>query len=173
MKDLPPLVEVSVSFDCTVSFECTTLDLWVLFLKGISGVKSLSVQKFLSTLPLPIFPNMKHLELKRFWHSGKILERCPELEHLCIEKLEEFDWIEPKLVPACMLTSLTTIKFTRCKGQKWEMQFLEYMLGNAEVLKTVTITWENLRMEEEKRLCVELLELPRASRYCEIRFIGN
>ncbi|KAJ0814883.1 putative F-box domain, FBD domain, leucine-rich repeat domain superfamily [Helianthus annuus] len=170
MEDLPSSVEASVSFDCLVSSDCTILDLWGQFLKGINGVKSLSVKKLLSSSPLPMFPNTKRLELKDLWDSGKVLESCPALEHLCIEKVVNYLWIKPKLVPACLLTNLTTIKFSTRKWQKCDMEFLEYMLRNAEVLKTVTITLENLCIEEERRLCLELIELPRASSRCEIRF---
>ncbi|KAJ0780229.1 hypothetical protein HanPI659440_Chr06g0235251 [Helianthus annuus] len=33
-----------------------------------------------------------------------------------------------------MLTNLTSIKFSICKGWKCHMPLLKYMLGNAEVL---------------------------------------
>ncbi|KAI7742671.1 hypothetical protein M8C21_027814, partial [Ambrosia artemisiifolia] len=91
-------------------------------LNGLSGVKSLSLQNMTSlmefrspiSLRLPIFPNMTHLELTWFWHTRLIpqfLERAPELKHLFIEKLvdafrkepEEYSWVDPKLVPVCML----------------------------------------------------------------------
>ncbi|KAI7742256.1 hypothetical protein M8C21_033989, partial [Ambrosia artemisiifolia] len=175
VEDLSSLVEVSVSFQRVQSD-----DMYLEFLKGISGVKSLSIEKlytslkFLFTSVRPIFPNMKHLELKTYWHSElilKYLESCPELKHLFIEKLTGKHWIEPKLVPACMLTNLTTIKISICEGVEPVIEFLKYMLGNAKILKTVTITWNIYCVEEEKRLCAELLEFPRASRYCEIRFI--
>ncbi|KAK1412150.1 hypothetical protein QVD17_33161 [Tagetes erecta] len=128
---------------------------------------------------LPMFPNMTHLELNSFWHCGQILEFlhcCPVLKHLCIgEKLGKANWIDhPKLVPACMLTNLTTVVISNFNGQKCDIEFqefLEYMLRSAEVLETVTITWENNMLCE--RLCATLLELPRASRFCEIHFIGN
>ncbi|KAI7742670.1 hypothetical protein M8C21_027813, partial [Ambrosia artemisiifolia] len=152
VEDLSSLVEACVSFDCEVSSEVTLLDLWGEFLKGISGVKSLVVQEFLWASHLPIFPNMKCLDLKDIWHSGEILKSCPALEHLHIEKLEDSWWIEPKLVPTCMLTNLTTIKFSTRKWQRCDMKFLEYMLGHAAVLKTVTVTLENLRAEEKRRL---------------------
>lgn len=96
------------------------------------------------------------------------------LSCLCLkQKAEGSYWIQPKSVPTCMLTNLTTIKFTKCKGRKCDLQFLEYLLGNAEVLKTVTISCKNLCIEEETRLCAQLLKFPRASRYCEIHFLGK
>lgn len=85
---------------------------------------------------------------------------------------EESSWIEPKVVPACMITSLATIKFSKCEGIKGYIKFLEYMLANAEILKKVTIIWDKLSIEEETRLCTQLLNAPRASQCCEIYFLG-
>ncbi|KAI3750757.1 hypothetical protein L2E82_21551 [Cichorium intybus] len=128
--------------------------------------------------PMPKFPNLKHLELKGScceWLSMfNVLENSSELEHLSIDEPEESLWVEPQLVPTCMLSKLKTMKFRKCKGQKWDLQFLEYMLGNSEVLKTLTIiTSESLRPKKEMLLCAELLKFPRASRSCEIHFAGN
>ncbi|KAJ0448990.1 putative F-box domain, FBD domain, leucine-rich repeat domain superfamily [Helianthus annuus] len=177
MKNVSSLVEASISlYDFTYDHlqKLTFEHLWAELLKGVSGVKSLSVKRMSSTLHLPTFLNMKHLELKSFWPSRRILqflENSPELKHLYIEKLEGSCWIEPKLVPACMPTNLTTIKFSVYKWSKCDIPFLKYTLGNAEALKTVTITWANSRLEEESELCAELLKLSRASRYCEIHFL--
>ncbi|XP_076946706.1 putative FBD-associated F-box protein At5g38565 [Bidens hawaiensis] len=115
---------------------------------------------------------MKHLKLTRFPHNTVVLqflESCPELKHLSILKVVD-RWFEPKWVPACMLTNLTTIKISKCQGMESEMDFIKYMLGNAEVLKTVTVTLEVNSREDKKRLCALLLELPRASRCCEVHF---
>ncbi|KAJ0448993.1 putative F-box domain, FBD domain, leucine-rich repeat domain superfamily [Helianthus annuus] len=168
MKNVLSLVEASISV------HGLSVHLWDELLKGISGVKSLSIKTMPTNLLLPIFPNMEHLELKSLWSSTLILEfleNSPKLKHLHINKLAASCWIEPVLVPACMLTNLTTIKFSNCQWWKYDIPFLKYTLGNAEVLKTVTITWEDSRVEEEGELCVELLKLPRASRNCEIHFL--
>ncbi|KAI7741180.1 hypothetical protein M8C21_019359 [Ambrosia artemisiifolia] len=189
MEDVSSLVEASFKF-----FRIFFYFLWVELLNGLSGVKSLSLQNISSlmefrspiSLRLPIFPNMTHLELKWLWHTRLIpqfLERAPELKHLFIEKLadpfrkepEEYSWVDPKLVPVCMLTNLTTIKFTMGVHWKCFVPLMEYVLGNAEVLKTVTIVCEYLRIEEEdKRLRAEFFKLlPRVSRHSEIHFHGN
>ncbi|KAJ0435437.1 putative F-box domain, FBD domain, leucine-rich repeat domain superfamily [Helianthus annuus] len=131
------------------------------------------------TSPLPIFPNMKQLELTGIWQSGQItqfLESCPELKILCIDFVEWWDFQkqkpgESKSVPACMLTNLTTIKFSKCEGDTSDIGFLEYMLGNTQVLKSVTVfAWENLLIEEEPWFCAQVLKIPRASQHCEIHF---
>ncbi|KAJ0435488.1 putative F-box domain, FBD domain, leucine-rich repeat domain superfamily [Helianthus annuus] len=183
MEDVSSLVEASVPLDY-VSYGHLSAEL----LKGLSGVKSLSVYNQSSPCdvnsPLPVFPSMTHLVLKRFRHFGQIfqfLESSPELKQMCVilaepfqQKPEEYSWVEPELVPACMLTNLTTIKFSICEWWKRDIPFLKYMMGNAKVLKTITIAWENMSNENEKLVCVEAVKLlPRASRYCEIHFHEN
>ncbi|KAJ0430587.1 putative F-box domain, FBD domain, leucine-rich repeat domain superfamily [Helianthus annuus] len=183
MEDVSSLVEASVPLDY-VSYGHLSAEL----LKGLSGVKSLSVYNQSSPCdvnsPLPIFPSMTHLVLKRFRHFGQIfqfLESSPELKQMCVtlaepfqQKPEEYSWVEPELVPACMLTNLTTIKYSICEWWKRDIPFLKYMMGNAKVLKTITITWENMSNENEKLVCAEAVKLlRRASRYCEIHFHEN
>lgn len=50
------------------------------------------------------------------------------------------------------------------------MHFLKYMLGKAEVLKTLTITSTSSCLEDEMRLCANLLKFPRHS---EIHIVGK
>ncbi|XP_076896675.1 FBD-associated F-box protein At1g66310-like [Bidens hawaiensis] len=179
MEDVSSLVKASVSFDGVRSCH-----LWVELLKGLNGVKSLSVRnpsslvnfKTAFSSPRHIFPNLKHLELNGLWVSRQIpqfLESCPKLKHLCIARVSESFPKEPEeynLVPACMLTNLTSIEISKCKGRKPETKFLEYILGNAEVLKSITIIWENLKHLK----CEEFVKtLPRASKCCEIHFNGR
>ncbi|KAI7742254.1 hypothetical protein M8C21_033987, partial [Ambrosia artemisiifolia] len=87
MEDLSSLVEVSFSFDY-IQLD----DMCWEFLKGISGVKSLSIENYPFTSALPSFPNMKHLEFKRHWYPDLVLQylvSCPELKHLCIGKVRQ------------------------------------------------------------------------------------
>ncbi|CAI9302008.1 unnamed protein product [Lactuca saligna] len=179
MKDLSNLVEATFSF-----YEIRFSHLMSELLKGISEAKSLSWSTSNIDLPIPLnsplpkFLNLKRLELKgscsRWLSMFHVLENSCELEHLCIDEPEEFCWIEPQQIPTCMLSNLKTFKFKRCNGRKWDLQFLEYMLGNSEVLKTLTIiTSETLSPKKEMWLCAQLLKFPRASRSCEIHFVGN
>ncbi|KAK9074368.1 hypothetical protein SSX86_006966 [Deinandra increscens subsp. villosa] len=169
MKDLSSLVEASISFH-SITYD----HLFVELLYAIKGVESLSIEGVLFTPP--VLQNTKRLEFKGVWNCPcpgvilQFLESCPELKYLCIEMLEYFEWTEPGLVPTCMLTNLTTIKLSTFNGREDEIRFLEYMLENAEALKTVSITCENIRIEDaEKRLS----KIQRASRDCEIYFIGK
>ncbi|PWA50612.1 FBD-like protein [Artemisia annua] len=118
--------------------------LWVELLKGISGAKLISF--------MPYFQKAK-----------------PEN----YEESEESHWIDPKSVPTCMLMNLKTMKFEKCMARKDDIQFLEYMLRNAKVLKTLTIMCESGVMEEEFRLCAKLLNCSKASKYCEIHFVAK
>ncbi|KAJ0435451.1 putative F-box domain, leucine-rich repeat domain superfamily, F-box-like domain superfamily [Helianthus annuus] len=86
MKNVLSLVEASISV------HGLSVHLWDELLKGISGVKSLSIKTMPTNLLLPIFPNMEHLELKSLWSSTLILEfleNSPKLKHLHINKVLE------------------------------------------------------------------------------------
>ncbi|KAJ0435485.1 putative FBD domain-containing protein [Helianthus annuus] len=165
MEDMPSLVEASVVFGQT------KVDRWVEFLKRITGIKSLSIEYAPYTSPLPVFPKLSHLELPSFCLI--FLESSPELKHLCFGMSTNCHWDEPKSVPECMVTTLTSVKVLNCNGQKCNIQLLEYLLGNAEVLKRVTITWGYMcsKTEEQMQLAAQLLKVPRASRHCEIHFL--
>ena len=72
-----------------------------------------------------------------------------------------------------MLKNFNAMKCEICMGWIEDIQFLEYMLGNAEVLRKLTITCKSGRAEDEMWLCGKLLKCQRASRYCEIHFVGK
>ncbi|KAJ0735929.1 putative F-box domain, FBD domain, leucine-rich repeat domain superfamily [Helianthus annuus] len=188
MEDLPPLFDADIS-----SLSSSSPRLWLQLLKGISGAKSLTTRDVDFLVRLPIFPNMKRLEMKMFIDVGKIpqfLEHFPELKYICLGlKATLSDWMEPKVVPGCIRTNLTTLKYTLCKEtMRYDMKFLRYILGNAEVLKTVTVTCGHLfspellsptllgpelfSLEEEKWLHSELLKFPRASMDCAIKVVA-
>ncbi|MFS8020968.1 putative leucine-rich repeat domain superfamily [Helianthus anomalus] len=77
VEDVSSLVGASIA-----CHEPTVNQRWVELLKIVRRVQHLSIQYFPDRSTLPIFPNMKHLELKGFWVSELILgflECCPEL----------------------------------------------------------------------------------------------
>lgn len=78
-------------------------------------------------------------------------------------------WMEPKVVPGCIRTNLTTLRYSSNKETGYDMKFLKYMLANADVLKAVTITRGHLSLEEEMSLYTELLKFPKASMDCAIK----
>nr|XP_043625827.1 putative F-box/FBD/LRR-repeat protein At4g13965 [Erigeron canadensis] len=188
MENFPTLVSVTLS--CSRGPELDQS--WVELLTGLSGAKSISMRILgnnPSISPMPRFLNLKHFEFRANYSYpldwlliNQIIESSYELEHLCIKKKpkhpffderEDSCWIDPQSVPACMLNNLTSIKFVNFKGQQSDIPFMAYMLGNARVLKTVTIMWDSIPLEEELQLKAELLKPPRASRYCEIHFIAS
>ncbi|KAL7605427.1 hypothetical protein Lser_V15G15556 [Lactuca serriola] len=180
IEDLSSLVEATVSFS-RGELRFNHLNATEL-LKGISGAKSISWSiPYLDVVlqsPLPKFPNLKHLELKGSFGSPWLLvfqhlDSSSQLQHLSFQEPEGSCWIEPQSVPSWMLTNLRTLKITRCKGRNCDLRFIEYMLGNAEVLKNLTITCESLLMRDEMRLCARLLTFPRTSRFCQIHFVGK
>ncbi|XP_076929763.1 putative F-box/FBD/LRR-repeat protein At3g49030 [Bidens hawaiensis] len=176
MEDVSSLVETSFSFREN-SFNNNFM---VELLKGISGVKLLSLEKvrdgkaqdssflkIISASPMTVFPNMERLELKGYWRFElipKFLESFPELKELYIEKLEGSRWIAPKLVPACMLAKLTTIKFFNLKWRKGDIPFFKFLLGNAKALRMVTISLEKSSIEEEKLKAMLILDNAKALR---------
>nr|XP_043627026.1 putative FBD-associated F-box protein At3g50710 [Erigeron canadensis] len=179
MEDFLPLV--SVTLLCSLGAEPDRS--WVELLTALSAAKSLTVHSHSNTpskLPMLKFLNLKHFEFRASHCSlsdwlliNQIIESSYELEHLCIEEdtkihylpePKESFWIEPQSVPTCMLNNLRTIKFVNFKGLKSDIKFMTYMLGNAQVLKTLAIICDSAPLEEEFRLTAELLKLPRASR---------
>ncbi|PWA79548.1 F-box domain, Leucine-rich repeat domain, L domain-like protein [Artemisia annua] len=109
-------------------------------------------------------PILESLSLAVSWQTWFLrLEQKAKPENY--EESEESHWIDPKSVPTCMLMNLKTMKFEKCMARKDDIQFLEYMLRNAKVLKTLTIMCESGVMEEEFRLCAKLLNCSKASKY--------
>ncbi|KAI3764210.1 hypothetical protein L2E82_14214 [Cichorium intybus] len=175
MEDFPSHVEATVSFS-EVGYKHLMIEL----LKGLSEAKSLSWST--STIgvplniPLPKFNYLKRLEFKGFSCFGwflmfEVLQRSCALEYLCIEEPEGFCWKEPPSVPGCMLSHLRTMKFISFKKRECDIMFLEYLLANAKVLKILTITSEIWPPSDEMLMCAQLLKFPRASSFCEIRFV--
>ncbi|KAJ0814833.1 putative F-box domain, leucine-rich repeat domain superfamily, F-box-like domain superfamily [Helianthus annuus] len=87
MEDVSSLSRVLITCG-----ESTFNHLWVNLLNMIRGVQNLSIQNFPFTTSLPIFPNMKHLELKGYLQARLIpqfLRRCPKLKSLCIDAVSK------------------------------------------------------------------------------------
>jgi len=51
----------------------------------------------------------------------------------------EDDWQDPEIVPKCLSSQLRTCLFTGCRGKKCEVQFIEYVMQNSKVLRSMTI----------------------------------
>ncbi|XP_077225903.1 F-box/FBD/LRR-repeat protein At1g13570-like [Tasmannia lanceolata] len=65
---------------------------------------------------------------------------------------------------------LLTVKMSKMRGVISELEFIELLLVNAPLLKTLTISKSLFSPNEEARIFKELLELPRASSKARITF---
>ncbi|KAK9074376.1 hypothetical protein SSX86_006974 [Deinandra increscens subsp. villosa] len=190
--DLVPESTISSWFDEAVRRNVRELDIHVNLLElpiSILTCKTLTKLRLVRNLYGQSFWECpcEHLKFKGSCKSGVIshfLECSPELKHLCIRKVRDVNFkdpgfptsIEPRSVPACMLTNLTTIEFKEFEGEKCDIQLMKYILMNAQVLKKVTIIWGTFfkeNIENQMKACAELLQVPRASKYCEMRFLGR
>lgn len=84
---------------------------------------------------------------------------------------EGFIWCEPQSIPCCLSLHLQVIELTGFEGNEDELKMVEYLLGNAEVLKTFTINSSRLALEEEVEFCEQVLNFPRRSSTCRIEFV--
>ncbi|CAJ2642828.1 unnamed protein product [Trifolium pratense] len=101
--------------------------------------------------------NLTQLELTFFgdnmddiW-SGKwkwvleVLQHSPKLQHLTIHQeienigISEAYWEDPQIVPQCLSSQLKTFLFRGCRCKNSELQFIEYIMQNSKVLRTMTI----------------------------------
>ncbi|PWA53481.1 FBD-like protein [Artemisia annua] len=177
--------EMSSLIEAKASCEVYHGDRLVQLLKGISQAKSISLITKHSLggddhWDLPkLFPNLKQLELEGYvghkWNLiPQFLERSPNLEHLSIEKAYSYYWNKVKPIPACM-RKLKTVKYTNgCYYH--DLHFLKFILSHSRVLKTLTVDCcTKFYKPEEEDLELfrgKLTKLRKASRKCEIRFVG-
>ncbi|KAI8012321.1 putative F-box/FBD/LRR-repeat protein [Camellia lanceoleosa] len=74
---------------------------------------------------------------------------------------------EPETVPKCLSLCLEAIEFSGFAGYKGEMQLVRYLLGNAMVLKKLTITsWTR-----NKKIKANVLKFPRGSSTCQLKLL--
>ncbi|KAI8009389.1 putative FBD-associated F-box protein [Camellia lanceoleosa] len=99
-------------------------------------------------------PNLKVLVFNKFTVSHKNRRLCLWSE-------------EPETVPKCLSLCLEAIEFSGFAGYKGEMQLVRYLLGNAMVLKKLTITsWTR-----NKKIKANVLKFPRGSSTCQLKLL--
>ncbi|KEH15851.1 F-box/RNI/FBD-like domain protein, partial [Medicago truncatula] len=102
-----------------------------------------------------MFHNLTHLELIfNFMHSSgslkwswimKLLENFPKLQTLIIEEVDivhnfgDKGWEDPKVVPRCLLSHLTTCSLRNYSRINCELPFARYIMQNSRILRTMTI----------------------------------
>ncbi|THG00938.1 putative FBD-associated F-box protein At5g56700 [Camellia sinensis] len=122
--------------------------------------------------------NLTHLHLQIYDIQWSILlnllGHLPNLKVLVFNKnkghknLELCLWSgEPKSVPKCLSLCLEAIEFSGFAGYKGEMELVRYLLGNAMVLKKLTITsWTR-----SKKIKADVLKFPRGSSTCQLKLL--
>ncbi|KAK2999643.1 hypothetical protein RJ639_023179 [Escallonia herrerae] len=128
---------------------------------------------------VPTFPNLLRLQLGLDGGGWELLptllESMPNLEVLdFVDGLVPFDfipgyplfvftWIEPQLIPACLLSKLRTLEVSYLHAHREEdqLKLIKYFLKNAKVLEDVSISCpEDL---DTTQIQMKLLEFPRGS----------
>lgn len=146
-----------------------------------------------------VFHNLTHLELMFNFHSDdafavfkwrwlrKMLQNTPNLQTLIIhelykvlplcldEELQRFyvkGWKDPKIVPECLLSHLTTCSLTNYSLIHSELQFAKYIMQNSRLLNTITIqSAEFLDTNTKLQMLIELSSCPRISPTSKLFFI--
>ncbi|CAI9278923.1 unnamed protein product [Lactuca saligna] len=77
----------------------------------------------------------------------------------------------PKWINEAVKLNLKSMKFISFKRRECDIKLIEYLLANANVLKTLTIISEIWPPPDEMRLCEQFMKFPSALGCCEIQFI--
>ncbi|RHN45189.1 putative F-box domain, FBD domain, leucine-rich repeat domain, L domain-containing protein [Medicago truncatula] len=129
------------------------------------------------------FHNLTHMELifTSNWRTKwkwllEMLKNCPKLQNLTLHKLyghgiDEDDWKEPEIIPNCLSSQLRTCSLIDYKGMKCELQFAEYVLKNANLLRTMTISASPGDLTLKHQMLMDLSLCPRGSIACKLSFI--
>lgn len=84
---------------------------------------------------------------------------------------DDEDWVHPKLVPECLSSKLKKCFVRKYDGGRDELEFARYIMRNAKVLHTLTITSNSSTIPEEKlEIIKKLSSCQRISVECELFF---
>ncbi|XP_061993485.1 F-box/FBD/LRR-repeat protein At2g26030-like [Rosa rugosa] len=155
-------------------------------LAGLSGVKDLCIRAaFFETCNFPAaFSILNKLELILYHNSyrkyvTRFLNKSPNLEYLVLELdnkylQEEQSFTPPEFVPVCLSSHLKKIYMRGFSGRWGELEVLNYLLRYGEVLNDLAISSHpTLGHRKEESLYKEILQFPRASRTCEVKFLSS
>ena len=79
-------------------------------------------------------------------------------------------WAPTPCVPNCIISHLASIQFKGFQGSPDEVSFVEYVLQNGLVLKTMIIAGISLDLNKKYEILKKLSDLPRASGMCRLKF---
>ncbi|WJX91958.1 hypothetical protein P8452_73669 [Trifolium repens] len=155
-------------------------------LGALSGTKHLllsrSTTKWLLREPHDLlfqeFHYLVRLALSLPWFNSNsllsLLQKCPMLRVLEIQNDKErspiLQWPPPPSVPNCLVSHLTFIQFKGFRGFPDEVSFVEYILRNGLVLKTIIIADISLDLKKKYFILKLLSDVPRASGKCQLKF---
>lgn len=185
VDELPSLVKANFTF----YFEnCRSEDYYngvVGMLRKISNVQHLELSNGIPKVVIEAFDynklllhNLTHLHLQIYDIQWSILldllGHLPNLKVLVFNKnkghknLKLCLWSgEPESVPKCLSLCLEAIEFSGFAGYEGEMKLVRYLLGNAMVLKKLTITsWTR-----NKKIKANVLKFPRGSSTCQLKLL--
>ncbi|XP_058785890.1 FBD-associated F-box protein At3g52670-like [Vicia villosa] len=141
---------------------------------------------------IPTFHNLTNLKLLSLncnWPLLiQMLNHCPKLQKLDLSEANvdgdrdgvQENWVDPECVPECLSLSLRSCTLLEFFGRESELLMAKYILKNASLLQTMTITGPQHRdylLSQGPQLHVnseyierELSSFPRASATCQLSF---
>ncbi|CAK8568328.1 unnamed protein product [Lathyrus sativus] len=143
-----------------------------------------------------MFHNLTHLDLifnfdhelyAHFkWHwLMKLLQNTPILQTLIVHEVSkvdghvldcfkewEWEWEDPRVVPECLLSHLTTCYLENYSTINYELGFAKYIMQNSRLLSTMTIQSDKLLDTNAKlQMLRDLSSCPMISPTCKLLFV--
>ncbi|KAM5586470.1 hypothetical protein ABKV19_005405 [Rosa sericea] len=87
------------------------------------------------------------------------------------EQGSEHQWNPPDCVPKCCLLHLKIVSIRGFMGERDELEVAKYLLKYGQVLNKMTISMEDLDVNEKEKIYKEFLMVPRGSRTSIVEFI--
>ncbi|KEH22647.1 F-box/RNI/FBD-like domain protein [Medicago truncatula] len=148
-------------------------------LEAFSNVQFLRAEEMFGHVP--VFRNLNHVELvfqrnvDWCWVFG-VLEKFPKLRILVLEMPQLLTSVRSfisilSVSPECLSSKFKECTITNYGGQKYELQFAQYIMLNSTNLQRMTIyNSSSMNHEEKLAMQMELLSFPRSSASCQIYF---
>ncbi|CAK8560163.1 unnamed protein product [Lathyrus sativus] len=132
------------------------------------------------------FDNLLYLNLNLLWFNSdsimSLLQECRSLEVLIIQNDSEVfndkeeqssspKWAAQLSLPSCLESHLKFIQFKGYRGFTDEFYFVEYILQNGCVLKSMIIVDISTDLKKMVDTLHRLFDIPKASRMCQLTYI--
>ncbi|XP_058779460.1 F-box/FBD/LRR-repeat protein At3g14710-like isoform X2 [Vicia villosa] len=127
---------------------------------------------------LPVFGRLTYLQLNevkgeallQFLNNSPILNTLVLLHGVCFLHQDVFT---SAVVPRCFLSSLNVFRFEGFDANEHDLSLVKFMLENAAMLQTMTITpsfWLRFADIDLENVKEQILSLPTCSNFCKIDF---